>query len=66
MRSMSTRYFGEVSFDLSAQDYLPKQLTAFFMYPEDHLGRAFCVQIYYRSHREHDTTNVPVNTFNKV
>ena len=63
---MSSRHFSEESCDLSAQDYLLEQRPASFMYPEDHLGRAFCGQIYYRSDREQGTTDIPVETFNKV
>ncbi|MCR4337743.1 MAG: hypothetical protein NUV91_08065, partial [Candidatus Omnitrophica bacterium] len=52
--------------DLLAQDYLLKQITASVIYPEDELGKKFWDQIYKVTHEKFGTTNVPVNTFNKV
>jgi phosphotransferase system HPr-like phosphotransfer protein len=52
--------------DLLAQDYILKQLTASLIYPEKDLGKAFWSRVYAKAQQEFGTTNVPVNTFNKV
>ena len=52
--------------DLLAQDYILKQLTASLMYPEKDLGKAFWSRVYAKAQKQLGTTNVPVNTFNKV
>lgn len=52
--------------DFLAQDYLLKQLTASLMYPEDDLGKTFWANIYKRAYQEFGTTDIPVDTFNKV
>jgi len=52
--------------DLLAQDYILKQLTASLIYPEKALGKEFWSRIYAKAQQQFGTTNVPVNTFNKV
>jgi hypothetical protein len=52
--------------DLLAQDYLLKQITASMIYPEDNLGKIFWDRVYAQAQKQYGTTNVPVNTFNKV
>ena len=52
--------------DLLAQDYLLKQITASLIYPQDKLGQKFWNEIYSRAYKQFGTTNIPVNTFNKV
>jgi len=52
--------------DLLEQDYILKQITASLIYPEKQLGRAFWDKVYAKAQREFGTTEVPVNTFNKV
>jgi len=52
--------------DLLAQDYILKQLTSSLLYPEDELGEAFWDRIYERAYALYGTTEIPVNTFNKV
>ena len=52
--------------DLLAQDYILKQLTASLIYPEKDLGKEFWSKVYARTQARFGTTNVPVNTFNKV
>jgi len=52
--------------DLLAQDYLLKQLTASLIYPENTLGKKFWNNIYKQAYEKYGTTNVPINTFNKV
>jgi len=56
----------EMGKDLLAQDYLLKQLTASLIYPEDELGKSFWDKIYQKAYELYGTTNIPINTFNKV
>jgi hypothetical protein len=60
--------FGETDMgrDLLAQDYLLKQLTASLIYPEEELGRKFWETVYEQASEMYGTTDIPVNTFNKV
>ncbi len=52
--------------DLLAQDYILKQLTASLIYPEKELGKNFWDRVYAKAQQMYGTTEVPVNTFNKV
>ena len=52
--------------DLLAQDYILKQLTASLIYPEKDLGKEFWSRVYAKAQQQFGTTNIPVNTFNKV
>lgn len=56
----------EMGRDLLSQDYLLKQLTASLMYPEDPLGSEFWKRVYQKAQEIYGTTNIPMNTFNKV
>jgi len=56
----------EMGRDLLAQDYLLKQLTASLMYPEDGLGKKFWDRVYKKTNELYGTTDIPINTFNKV
>ena len=56
----------EMGRDLLSQDYLLKQITSSLMYPEDNLGKKFWDKVYERAWKEYGTTDVPMNTFNKV
>ncbi len=56
----------EMGRDLLAQDYLLKQITASLIYPEDEFGKKFWNRIYEEAAKKFGTTNIPVNTFNKV
>ncbi len=56
----------EMGRDLLAQDYILKQITASLMYPEDEIGKKFWKKIYDEAAKKYGTTNIPVNTFNKV
>ena len=56
----------ELGRDLLAQDYILKQLTASLIYPEKDLGKEFWSTVYKKALAQFGTTNVPVNTFNKV
>ncbi len=52
--------------DLLAQDYILKQLTASLMYPEDDPGKAFWQKVYRQAYEKFGTTDIPVDSFNKV
>lgn len=56
----------EMGRDMLAQDYLLKQLTASLMYPEDQFGQEFWKRIYEKAYTQYGTTEIPMNTFNKV
>src|SRR5471030_1456407 len=56
----------EMGRDLLAEDYMLKQITASLIYPEDGVGKKFWKRIYEEAARKYGTTNIPVNTFNKV
>lgn len=56
----------EMGRDLLAQDYLLKQLTATLIYPENDLGKRFWDRVYKKAQEIYGTTEIPVNTFNKV
>jgi hypothetical protein len=52
--------------DMLAQDYVLKQLTASLIYPEQGLGKEFWARIYQQALARFGTTDIPVDTFNKV
>src|SRR5580698_6569030 len=56
----------EMGRDLLAQDYMLKQITASLIYPKDNLGKKFWDRVYAEAQEQFGTTNIPVNTFNKV
>jgi len=56
----------EMGRDLLAEDYMLKQITASLIYPEGETGKRFWKRIYEEAARKFGTTDIPVNTFNKV
>jgi len=56
----------EMGRDLLSQDYLLKQFTASLMHPGDELGKKFWKRIHRIASEKFGTSDVPVNTFNKV
>ncbi len=56
----------EMGRDLLAQDYLLKQITASIIYPEDEVGKKFWKKVYAKAYERYGTTDIPVDTFNKV
>jgi len=56
----------EMGRDLLAEDYMLKQITASLIYPEDVVGKKFWKRIYEEAQKKFGTTNIPINTFNKV
>ena len=56
----------EMGRDLLAEDYMLKQITASLIYPEGETGKKFWKRVYEEAAKKFGTTNIPVNTFNKV
>jgi len=56
----------EMGRDLLGQDYILKQLTASLLYPEDDLGENFWNRVYQKANQLYGTSDISVNTFNKV
>ncbi|MBF0594594.1 MAG: hypothetical protein HQL22_06470, partial [Candidatus Omnitrophica bacterium] len=56
----------EMGRDMLAQDYMLKQLTASLIYPEKDLGKEFWSRVYAQAQEKFGTTDIPVDTFNKV
>ena len=56
----------EMGRDLLAQDYLLKQITASAIYPEGEIGKEFWKKVYTLAQEKFGTTDIPVDTFNKV
>ncbi|MBF0618691.1 MAG: hypothetical protein HQL19_00830 [Candidatus Omnitrophica bacterium] len=56
----------EMGRDLLAQDYILKQVTASLLYPEGETGKKFWAEIYKQAAEKYGTTDIPVDTFNKV
>ena len=56
----------EMGHDMLAQDYILKQITASLMYPDNKFGSEFWKRIYQRAQEKYRTTEIPMNTFNKV
>lgn len=56
----------EMGRDLLGQDYLLKQITASVIYPEGETGKKFWAKVYQKAQEKYGTTEIPVDTFNKV
>ncbi|MCP4652672.1 MAG: hypothetical protein GY858_04740, partial [Candidatus Omnitrophica bacterium] len=52
--------------DLLKEDYILKQLVSTLTYPENELGKKYWDKIYKKIHEVAGTTDIPINTFNKV
>jgi len=52
--------------ELLGQDYVLKQFTASLMYPEEDVGRGFWQKVYAQAYDKLGTTDIPVDTFNKI
>ncbi|MBF0486421.1 MAG: hypothetical protein HQL16_07910 [Candidatus Omnitrophica bacterium] len=65
---MATEELGatELGRDMLAQDYILKQLTASLIYPEKDLGKSFWDKVYAKAQAQFGTSDIPVDTFNKV
>lgn len=60
--------FGETQMgrDLLALDYMLKQLSSSLMHPDERLGSAFWQRVYQRAQQRFGSTDIPINTFNKI
>lgn len=56
----------EMGRDVLAQDYILKQVAASVIYPEDVIGKEFWDRVYAEAFKRYGTTEVPLDTFNKV
>jgi len=56
----------EMGRDMLAQDYILKQLSSSLIYPEEQLGSEFWDAAYAKAQEKYGTTQIPLNTFNKV
>jgi|GEM_PF-2506971 len=56
----------DIGRELLAQDYVLKQITASLIYPEGEFGKKFWDRIYKKAYEAYGTTEIPVDTFNKV
>ena len=56
----------EMGRDLLAQDYILKQITASVIYPDEKTGKEFWARVYAEARKRYGTTDIPVDTFNKV
>lgn len=56
----------EMGRELLAQDYLLKQLTASLIHPDTEVGKKFWSEIYRKANELYGTTDIPIDTFNKV
>jgi len=52
--------------DLLAQDYILKELSSSLTYPEGALGKEFWKEVYQKAYERYGTTQIPLNTFNKI
>ena len=56
----------EMGKELLSQDYLLKQLTSSLMNPDDELGKEFWARVYAKAQQEFGSTDIPLNTYNKI
>ena len=56
----------EMGRDLLGEDYILKQLVSSLTYPETPLGKRFWDKVYQKAYQLYGTTDIPINTFNKI
>jgi superfamily II DNA or RNA helicase len=56
----------EMGRDLLAQDYILKQLASSLTHPDKELGKEFWERVYTKARQLYGTTDIPLDTFNKV
>lgn len=56
----------EMGRDLLAQDYLLKQITSSLIHPEEGAAKGFWKKVYEKAYEKYGTTDIPLDTFNKV
>ncbi|MBF0331282.1 MAG: NAD-dependent epimerase/dehydratase family protein [Candidatus Omnitrophica bacterium] len=62
------RGFGQTQMgkDVLSEDYLLKQVTASLMHPDNGVGKKFWAEVYKQAQEKFGTTDIAVDTFNKV
>ncbi len=60
--------FGQTAMGMTLleQDYLLKQIMASMLDPQRKIGQEFWKNVYAKAYEKFGTTNIPINTFNKV
>ncbi len=56
----------EMGRDLLAQDYLLKQITSSLIHPDEGAAKGFWKKVYEKAYEKYGTTDIPLDTFNKV
>ncbi len=56
----------EMGRDLLALDYMLKQLSSSLMHPDQQLGGEFWQRVYAKALKQFGSTDIPMNTFNKI
>lgn len=56
----------EMGHDLLVLDYMLKQLSSSLMHPDSELGKTFWEQVYLQAKEQFHSTDIPMNTFNKI
>ncbi|MCK5214746.1 MAG: hypothetical protein KAR05_05285, partial [Candidatus Omnitrophica bacterium] len=56
----------EMGRDLLVLDYMLKQLSSSLMHPDQQLGSLFWDRVYEKAQERYNTTEIPINTFNKI
>ena len=56
----------EMGRDLLAQDYLLKQITSSLIHPDNGAAKGFWKKVYQKAYDKFGTTDIPLDTFNKV
>ncbi|MBF0388364.1 MAG: hypothetical protein HQL20_11055 [Candidatus Omnitrophica bacterium] len=56
----------ETGRDLLAQDYMLKQITSSLIHPEEGPAKDFWQKVYQKAFDKYGTTDIPLDTFNKV
>ena len=56
----------EMGRDLLALDYVLKQVSATLMHPDNDFGKEFWARVYSKIQEKFGTSEIPVNTFNKI
>jgi hypothetical protein len=52
--------------DILSIDYLLKQITSSLIYPDSAVGKRFWAEVYRRAYARYGTTDIPLETLNKV
>ena len=56
----------QMGYELLAQDYVLKQMTASLMHPDSGTGKRFWREVYEKAQAQYGTEEIPVETYNRV